>query len=219
LHGVLNMTECTTICPREFYDKVYESQVPAKHEWVAGTASPELIKLVWDGVIKPRDKILEIGTGVGTESVFLAIRGMDVTGIDLSGVAIKLGKQLADFYGVNVSFKQMDALNLQFSKNIFDVVTDQGVFHHLRDEERNDYAQQIAKVLKPGGLFIMRGFSDKMNYNKPQPRLLTSSEIINTFLPYFNLEHMERVLTFSTETRKKPIAWFTVWYKKTEILK
>lgn len=199
--------------PREFYNKIYSEKLPAKHEWVAGTASPELIKLIWEGAIKPGMKVLEVGCGVGTESVFMAVRGMNVTGIDLSDAAVLLAKQLADFYGVDAEFKQGDATNLAFEDQSFDVVCDQGVFHHLRDEERENYAREIARVLKPKGQFVLRSFSDKIP-GGPQPRRISSKELMSTFLPYFDIEHLERVLSFSTAQRDKPLGWFSLWIKQ-----
>jgi 2-polyprenyl-3-methyl-5-hydroxy-6-metoxy-1,4-benzoquinol methylase len=198
--------------PRDFYEKIYSERVPAKHEWVAGTASPELVNLVWQQILQPEMKVLEVGSGVGTEAVFLAMRGMHVTGVDLSETAVKLGNKLAEFYGVNVNFVQGDATNLPFDKE-FDVVCDQGVFHHLTDGERDTYARSIHKVLKPNGLYVLRCFSDKIP-GGPQPRRISSKEMLDTFTPYFNLDHMERVLSFSTSTREKPLGWFTLWYKK-----
>lgn len=199
--------------PKEFYDKIYSERTPSQHEWVAGTASPELIKLVWSGVIKPGMRVLEVGSGVGTEAVFLAVRGMDVSGVDLSSTAVDLGKKLADFYGVKVNFIQGDATKLEFEDNHFDVLCDQGVFHHLKDEERDAYASSIARVLKPNGLYVLRSFSEKIP-GGPQPRRITSTELTDTFLPYFKLEHLERVLSFSTATRENPLGWFSLWYKK-----
>lgn len=202
--------------PREYYDNVYDTNLPVDHEWVAGSATPELIKLIWNDVIKPGQKVLEIGSGVGTESVFMAVRGMDVTGIDFSAAAVELGEKLALFYGVaeKAKFQQMDALQMSFADAEYDVVCDHGVFHHMADNERDLFAQQVARVLKPGGLLVLRCFSDKMDYNRPQPRLVSSTDLTDTFTPYFALEHMERVLSFSTPSRKQPLGWYTLWFKK-----
>jgi 2-polyprenyl-3-methyl-5-hydroxy-6-metoxy-1,4-benzoquinol methylase len=201
------------LSPQDFYETIYAEKKPAEHQWVAGSASPELIKLVWEGVLKPGMNVLEIGSGVGTESVFMAVRGMKVTGMDLSTSAVKLAKQLANFYGVNANFLQGNILTSKLPKNNFDVVCDQGVFHHIADPDRETFAKNIADVLKPGGMLLLRCFSDKIP-GGPQPRRIKSRELTDTFLEYFDLEHMERVLSFSTEQREKPLGWHTIWIKK-----
>lgn len=199
--------------PRDFYEQIYSQRAPAEHPWVAGTASPELIKLVWEQVLTPGMKVLEIGSGIGTESVFMATRGMEVTGMDLSQSAVDIGKKLAALYGVHVDFRQGDILDHDLADNQFDVLCDQGVFHHLKDEERDVYARSIAGLLKPNGLLVLRCFSDKIP-GGPQPRRISSTELLTTLLPWFKLEHMERVLSFSTADRQRPLGWSTLWYKK-----
>jgi len=195
---------------RDFYNKVYGERSPASLEWVAGTASPELIKLVWEGVIPRGSRILEVGSGVGTESVFLAVREMKVTGVDVSSAAVEIASKLAAIYGVEVDFRQGDALKLDLPDQTFDFVCDQGVFHHLRDEERPVYSAEMARVLKPGGSLLLRCFSDKIP-GGPQPRRVTSRELIDTLIPHFKLELLERVLSFSTQQRQAPLGWNSIW--------
>src|SRR5579875_1763419 len=113
---------------RRFFSAIYGGKAPSAHEWTAGTASPDLIKLVWEGEIPPGSKVLEVGCGIGTEAVFLAVRGMQVTAVDISESAIKTARDLAAVYGVEVDFRVGDVLNLPFDDNAFDVVTDQGCF-------------------------------------------------------------------------------------------
>lgn len=199
---------------RKYYDSAYTDKKPSQHEWVSGTANPELVNLVFDEVIPRSSKILEVGCGIGSESTFLAVRGMDVTAIDISESAIQTAKGIADLYGAKVNWKVGNILTDELPASNYDVITDQGCFHHLSDDERNAYVKQITKSLKPGGMFILRGFSDKMDYNAPQPRLLTSDELVDTFHKEFILEKLDRVLSFSTETRDKPLGWFSIWYKR-----
>jgi len=209
----INMENIKPCNARDFYETIYSTKKPAGHPWVAGTASPELINLVWEGVISPGMKVLEAGCGIGTESVFLAVRGMDVTSIDLSESAISLSKQLAKFYGVEINFQQGDATNPDFPDESFDVICEQGVFHHLTDEEREPYAKTITRLLRPNGLFVLRSYSDKIP-GGPQPRRIKSDELIDIFHPYLKLEELRRVLSFSSEKQHRPLGWYTLWEKR-----
>lgn len=198
---------------RGYFNYVYGEKETNEHEWTAGTASPELIDLVWKGTIPKGSKVLEVGCGVGTESVFLSVRGMDVTGVDISKDAIVKAKELAQVYNVFPKFKVADAVNLPFEDDSFDVICDQGCFHHLTNEERPLYMKEINRVLKKGGLFSLRCFSDKIP-GGPQPRRITSDELICTFQNQFKLEELKRVLSFSTEQRKAPLGWSSIWINK-----
>lgn len=201
---------------KQYYDSAYLNKKPIQHEWISGTANPELVNLVFDGYIKSSSKILEIGCGIGTESIFLSMRGMEVTAIDVSEAAISTARIISDLYGTNINWKVCNVLTEKFPYKYFDVITDQGCFHHLADEERGQYLKQVYDSLRPGGTFILRGFSDKMNYTAPQPRLLTSDDLIKTFHDNFILEKLDRVLSFSTPTREKPLGWFSIWRKRDE---
>ncbi|MFK4565478.1 class I SAM-dependent methyltransferase [Enterococcus sp. UD-01] len=199
---------------KKYYDSAYKEKKPSQHEWVSGTANPELVSLVFNEKIPNSSKILEIGCGIGSESTFLAVRGMNVTAMDISESAIQTATKIADLYGVKVHWKVGNILTVDLLENHYDVITDQGCFHHLSNDEREIYVKQVNKALKPGGMLLIRGFSDKMKYTAPQPRLLTSDDLINTFHDKFVLEKLERVLSFSTETRHKPLGWFSIWYKR-----
>lgn len=198
---------------KKFYSKIYAEEGTVHLGWTAGTANPEIVNLVYEGAISVGSKILEVGCGLGTESVFLAARGMDVTAMDISEAAVKRGKQIADVYGVNVNWVADDLIKSDLFNEEFDIITDQGCFHHMHEDERKLYAEKIKKYLKPGGMFILRSFSDKIP-GGPQPRRVSSDDLINTFHADFKLEHMERILSFSSERYDKPISWFTIWYKR-----
>lgn len=198
---------------KDFYDYAYKQKNGIEKQWTAGTANPELVNLVYTKKIETGSKILEVGCGLGTESIFLAVRGMNVTAMDLSEDAINTGKTIAEQYGVNVNWIVGDLLETDLCENEFDVITDQGCFHHMQDHELELYNKKISKYIKPGGLFILRAFSDAMPAGK-QPRRVTSDEMIKTFLGDFKLEHMERILSFSSEKYDKPLSWYSLWIKR-----
>jgi len=207
--------ESNVVTPFEFYDMIYRGKKPSQLEWVAGTASPQLLKLVSDGVLQSGMRVLDLGCGVGSSSVFLAVRGMKVTALDLSYEAVALGQQLAKVYGVNVNFNQGNALDMPYADEQFDVICDNGVFHHLYDQLREYYADSVARVLHSGGKFILRCFSDcSFTPSGMQPRRIAWQELADTFSSQFNLEHLERVPLFFSKQQDKPLVWHSVWTKK-----
>ena len=74
---------------KENFEKVYERPGAA---WTREEPPEELKELVESGKIKPC-KVIDIGCGEGFYSIYLASKGFDVLGIDISENAIKYAKE------------------------------------------------------------------------------------------------------------------------------
>jgi len=109
--------------------------------------------------LKAGQRVLDVGCGVGALVTALLERGLDAYGVDVPAVApqwTKAGNDAGRFFSVN-------AVELPFPDNSFDVVTSFGVIEHigtinghctLRDDywdHRRAYAREILRVTRPGG--------------------------------------------------------------------
>lgn len=97
-------------------------------------------------------RILDVGIGDGLTSVMMAQAGAQVTGIEVSTVALARARTLAQRYGVDVDLQEMPGEDLRFEKNTFDGILCVSAYHHL-DQARA--ASEFARVLKPGGRLVM----------------------------------------------------------------
>jgi ubiquinone/menaquinone biosynthesis C-methylase UbiE len=190
--------------------RAYEELKPAELSWSFATAGVELCKLVIDNTIPRGSLVVDLGCGPGTEAVFLAAHGMSVIGIDRMPNALRTAAGLAGHYGVKVSWVLGDILAVPLAAGSADVVNDSFIFHNLRDEARPIYAQEVWRLLRPNGLFVLRGFSDRMEPGSG-PRRLSSEEILTTFMPYLKCEHLSLFRNFSTEKRPEQWHWLALW--------
>ena len=97
-------------------------------------------------------KILDAGCGSGFFSVLLAKEGHQVTGIDLTPEMIVNSKILAEEEGVSCRFLVMDAEELQFESESFDLVISRNLTWTLPNV-KEAYAEW-KRVLKEGGILL-----------------------------------------------------------------
>ncbi len=96
-------------------------------------------------------KVLEIGCGLGTETINFARAGAEVTVVELSEGSLKLAKDRAKVFGLEkkIKFHQGNAEELDkiLGPQIFDLIWSFGVIHHSPNPER--IIQQIRKYMGP----------------------------------------------------------------------
>ncbi|MGP0128919.1 MAG: methyltransferase domain-containing protein [cyanobacterium endosymbiont of Rhopalodia musculus] len=109
--------------------------------------------------------VLDVGCGIGGSSCILAKDyGFDVTGITISSQQVKRAQELTP-KGVDAKFKVDDALALSFPDNSFDVVWSIEAGPHMVDKAK--YAQEMMRVLKPGGLLVVADWNQRDDRKKP----------------------------------------------------
>lgn len=93
--------------------------------------------------------ILEVGCGLGTDTVRFARAGAQVTAVDLTAAAVELTARRLGDEGLNGEVRQADAEQLPFADGSFDLVYSWGVLHHTPDTARA--IREVGRVLRPGG--------------------------------------------------------------------
>jgi len=173
----------------EEWDLVYRKYPLESLPWELGKPRRILVDLVEKGLIK-EGKVLDICCGAGTNAVYLAEKGFQVTGIDISSKAIEYARRKAEEKNVNVKFLVENFLNLPFGEGEFDFVFDMGCFHHVKVKERSIFIKGVYRVLKRGGLYLMVCFSDRNGFAWNH---FTRQQIVELFSDYFEIRSIEHV--------------------------
>lgn len=97
-------------------------------------------------------KVLDIGTGPGFYAIILASRGYDVTAVDLSEGMIEQAKHNAGSLAEKIRFFKMDAQELSFLDNEFDVIVTRNLTWNLPDPVKA-YGEW-RRVLRDGGVML-----------------------------------------------------------------
>jgi ubiquinone/menaquinone biosynthesis C-methylase UbiE len=101
-------------------------------------------------------KLLELGCGAGANALWLAKKGYDVHGVDISPTAIEWAKEKAAKEGTQVRFSVGDVLDLRdYPDNCFDLALDGHWLHCIIGKDRARFFASVLRILKPGGSFLV----------------------------------------------------------------
>jgi SAM-dependent methyltransferase len=113
------------------------------------------------GLTKAGSKALVLAMGDGRNAVQLAVRGFDVTGIDISAVGIEKAEQAAAAKGVEIRTVRADLFRHDLGDGVWDLVTNIYFNPSIRVLDR------IKRAVRPGGFLVIEGFG--ADYTGPGP--------------------------------------------------
>jgi cyclopropane fatty-acyl-phospholipid synthase-like methyltransferase len=149
--------------------------------WDTGTVPHELSSLVEGaGALRP-GRALDIGCGTGTQSVYLASHGWQVTGVDDLEKPLRRARARSGATGVSVEWVRADATRLTESGITpgFDLVFDRGCFHGLNAQERAAYASGVTQLATPSATLLMMCFA--RNDVRVAPKGADEAEVAQAF--------------------------------------
>jgi 2-polyprenyl-3-methyl-5-hydroxy-6-metoxy-1,4-benzoquinol methylase len=143
-----------------------------KEEFIFGKEPNEYLVEQSSRYLKPGNSVLCVADGEGRNGVWLAKQGMLVTGFDVSDIALAKAKQFAKEEQVSVQYSLCDTDGFDWQANSYDAVI--AIFIQFADPEmRTRIFQQVHQALKPGGIFILQGYTPKqLEYKTGGPSLI-----------------------------------------------
>lgn len=139
---------------REFWDARY-----AAPEYIFGE-EPNVFLASQAQLFAPRMRVLDLACGEGRNSVFLAGLGAEVTGVDISPLAVDKARLLAARHGVAPRFEVADLLAWEFGEARYDAVV--SIFiQFATPAERERIFGAIRATLRPGGWLVMQGYTPR----------------------------------------------------------
>ncbi|MBN2682975.1 MAG: bifunctional demethylmenaquinone methyltransferase/2-methoxy-6-polyprenyl-1,4-benzoquinol methylase UbiE [Bacteroidales bacterium] len=171
------------------------------------------------------NKILDVATGTADLAIKAAKKtSAEILGIDISKEMLEIGKKKVEKLGLQnrISLLEADAENLPFQNDSFDAVM---VSFGVRNFENLDKGlEEIYRVLKPGGIFLVLEFSQPDEFPEKQLYGFYSRFILPFFGRIFSGDKRaysylpESVIAFpygqSFLERMKAIGYNNLSYKK-----
>lgn len=141
-------------------DNIYRNMPPEEIPWNIETPPDVLVQLVESGEVKPC-KTIDFGCGTGNYVIYLAGKGFDATGVDLSPTAIKMANENAQKKGISCHFLVADVLgDLNEVTETFDFAYDWEMLHHFFPDKRGKYIENVYRILRPNGKYLSVCFSE-----------------------------------------------------------
>jgi phosphatidylethanolamine/phosphatidyl-N-methylethanolamine N-methyltransferase len=142
-----------TVVENEFVAGVYEKLANVYDLTFGPALHPGRLVALERMAIKPGERVLEVGVGTGI-NLPLYPHNCRVTGIDLSGSMLVKARERVLQKGLpNVRLHEMDAANLTFPDDLFDIVYAPYVISVVPDPVR--VVREMRRVCRPGGKIVI----------------------------------------------------------------
>jgi len=143
---------------QEIFDEYYKSYRRFFGERMRAAYSEQIKEALEIVEGQPGIRVLEVGFGLGTESLWLAMRGAKVVAIDISAHLIEAATRRKTILEQEIGrpleceFRRVSVLDLEEEES-FDLIWAEQAFHHL--EPREAVVDKIASLIKPGGHIVI----------------------------------------------------------------
>lgn len=107
--------------------------------------------------LEPDLKVLDIPCGEGRIAIELAARGHRVTGVDMTKAFLDDARRHAEARGLKIDWLHGDMRNIAWEDEFDAAVNFWGSFGYFDDEGNAEFAEKVARALKPGGRFLIEG--------------------------------------------------------------
>ena len=188
-----------TAVENDFVERVYE-KLSKVYDLIFGpTLHPGRVTALERMGIQPNDRILEVGVGTGINTSMYP-RNCHVTGVDLSSSMLEKARERVAREGLrNVRLLEMDAQNLTFADDSFDIVYAPYLVSVVPDPV--GVVREMRRVCKPGGKIIILN-----HFRSANPVLSRLERAISPFTVHIGFKSDLDLPGFLAQAELKPIS-------------
>jgi SAM-dependent methyltransferase len=180
--------------------------------WQRQAPPAELVAIVEGPAPLPAGRALDLGCGTGTDTIYLASHGWEVTAVDVVPQALATARRRAVAAGGAPRFILGDVTRLRELDvgDGYTLLLDFGCFHTLPEDQRPAYVTSVSLAAAPDATLLLYGFRQPPKA-APMHAGVTPEEIQRRFVPAgWHVVHADRT---SVETMAAPRAdiRFELW--------
>ena len=154
------MTHWSDYYPKDISTDIYIRNLYGQREFLTTIANTQA------------KKILEVGAGTGTMSVFLSQLGFQVTTLDNDPKILEVAKTTKEKFGGRNDIVSGDAFKLPFADDTFDLIFHQGLLEHFSNEDIHRLLEEHLRVAStvifsvPNNYYPQKEFGDERLMSK-----------------------------------------------------
>src|SRR5713101_753561 len=188
-----------TVVEIDFVNRVYEKLASVYDFTFGPTLHPGRVHAIQRMGSRAGDRVLEVGVGTGINAA-LYPRDCTVTGIDLSGPMLEKARDRVARKGIrNVRLLEMDAADLKFADETFDIVYAPYLISVVPDPVV--VAREMRRVCRTGGRIIVLN-----HFRSPNPLLARIECVISPFTVHIGFKSDLDLPAFLAQAELQPVS-------------
>ncbi len=188
-----------TVVENDFVEAVYEKLAKVYDLTFGPALHPGRLQAIQRMSIQPGERVLEVGVGTGINLSLYPKQAM-VTGIDFSVSMLEKARDRVARKGLrNMRLLQMDAADLKFSDDSFDIVYAPYLISVVPDPVR--VAREMRRVCRPGGRIIFLN-----HFLSPNPLLSRAERMISPFTIHIGFKADLDLPAFLAQSDLQPVS-------------
>ena len=188
-----------TAVENDFVEGVYDKLAKSYDLFFGPTLHPGRLKAIQRMNIQADERVLEVGVGTGI-NLSLYPRDCAITGIDFScSMLEKARERTARKELQNIRLLQMDAADLKFADNAFDIVYAPYLISVVPDPLQ--VAREMRRVCRPGGRIIFLN-----HFLSPNPLLSRTERLISPFTIHIGFKADLDMPAFLAQADLQPVS-------------
>jgi SAM-dependent methyltransferase len=199
----------STLTPPDWNERYVLHETP----WDSGVPSKELMRVLDSEKIHPC-RAVELGCGTGTNSIYLASRGFNVTGLDCSPVALSQARTKAAEAGADVQFLEADLCRFNLELEPFDFIFDRGCYHSVRRIDIAGFLKTLRKMSRPGTRYLV--LTGNANEEGPGPPRVHEHEIRIDLEGLFEIQFIREFRFEVTDPPEGFLAWSCLMTRRSQ---
>ena len=165
---------------RIMFNNIYSSSTP-------GFVTQPNALLISTAEDRKPGRALDIGMGQGRNSVFLALKGWDVTGFDISDEGLAVAHKNAERAGVKLNAIRETDEAFDYGSDQWDMIV---FMYEPFPVTSAAYVERLRKSMKSGGLIVIESFGEEATAPNRPPTAIDPGQLLAAFKD-FRLLHFE----------------------------